>query len=187
MSTGDGAEKIIKAGVNQYFYSRLSPNGKYVVYYDPENKNYVSYEIASGRRRAFTNGIKSILDYLFRSGLADAKYKPIGIAGFIENTDQVLIYDQYNIWRFDLSGKLLPANLTRDSVKAGNIVFRLMQDDFKILEIKKDAKIILNAFNRSNKENGYYLLRINEPVVAEKLTMQPYFFTGPDEGAFPVL
>ncbi len=81
---------------------RLSPQGDYVYGYNPVDTTWFSYDIAAGKLLNLTKG-KVFYDELNDSPKYPGSY---GIAGWTENDEALLIYDRYDIWKFDpTSGK----------------------------------------------------------------------------------
>ena len=103
--TNDGSRKLITSGLSWAIY--LSPEQKYVVYYDADQKNYFSYEIATGICHNITKGIATIWTSYERDDEASSiKYGAYGIAGWLSNDAAVLIYDQeWDIIKADLQGR----------------------------------------------------------------------------------
>ncbi|TWF35767.1 dipeptidyl aminopeptidase/acylaminoacyl peptidase [Chitinophaga polysaccharea] len=151
----------------------ISPNGKYIVYFDNENAEYVSYEIASGKYRNITEGIKtSWYGYYFK----DIGDKPRGIATWTKDDESVLIYDRFDIWMIDPKGIENPVNITSGFGKQNNIIFYLGLAEYSNREILRSQPLLLNAVSIDTKENGYYEKTLGKDVVPRKLTMGNYIY-----------
>lgn len=153
----------------------FSPNGKYVIYYDPKVKNYFSYEIDSGFIRNITKGL--FVDWRGYS-IDEARFNESyrGIAGWLKNDEGVLLYDHNDIWQIDMAGGKPPINLTNGYGKKHNIVFFLGLS--KTL-FSANEELIINAFNRTNKENGYYQKTVGKAGDPELLSIGPYVYDIP--------
>jgi dipeptidyl aminopeptidase/acylaminoacyl peptidase len=96
----------------------------------------------------------------------------------LAETDAALLaYDKYDIWQVDPSGKKTPINLTNGYGRKNNIEFRLANErDYAVLgnSIGKYEKILLYAFNLTNKSEGFYRLSLGEINHLDRLTMGPY-------------
>lgn len=151
----------------------LSPSGKHVFYYSVPDRGYFSYEISTGIVRCLIKDLDlSLWKDLYRS---DA-YKPTpkGIVSWLENDQGVLLYDSYDIWKLDLLNKQAPVNITNGYGRKHHIVFSLMIENDK--PFKNDARLYLTAFNKENKNNGFFLKQLNNNGDPDLLSMEPYIF-----------
>jgi len=149
----------------------ISPCSKYFIF--GNGKDYFSYEIASGNYINITSGIKANwLDYN-RSDLIETQR---GVAAWLKNDEGVLIYDRFDIWLVDPKGKKKPRNITNGYGSKNNIIFYLALPEYLDRGVDEDASLILNAFNLTTKDNGFYrknLTRLGDPI---SLFMGRYIF-----------
>jgi dipeptidyl aminopeptidase/acylaminoacyl peptidase len=181
ISTTEDKVTAIKKNAFEYLaksFYRLSPDNKYVVYFDTRQRNYFAYEIATGVRRNLTQSIHTTWTAYDRSDIPVSKYTPIGVAGWLTNDRALLIYDQNDIWKIDPEGKTKPENITNGYGKRNNIVFKLGTDN-QGKTFNENEKIILNTFDRTNKNNGYYSKEIGKSGNPVFLFMGPYIFQLP--------
>ncbi len=181
ISLEEGRSKLIDDGlayasVSSYWFSK---GGNYVLYYNAEQKNYFSYEIATGVKRNITSSIKTTWTTYVKRDVPMMPYWPIGFAGTIANDEAVLIYDQHDIYQIDPLGRKAPINLTNGYGRKNNIEFRIALESKKVIE--NNETVILSGFNRQNKNDGFYKIKIGESRNPELLTSQPYMFTGTSE------
>lgn len=156
---------------------RISSCEKFVVFYDPDKKNYFSYEISSGIYRNITKTIKT--------KWCDNKWElpvdpqiPFGIAGFVTGDESVLLYDYNDIYLVDLKANRPVIELTHNQGKKNKLIFRYAFEDNGVRLFGRNQKIILNALNTVTKDNGFYSITLNEECNLTKLTMQPAIFIG---------
>jgi len=152
----------------------LSPDEKYVVYYDPFEDNYFSYNTDS----KIIHNITRKIDARWRNyGTLWAKPQfssPEGIAGWLEKDTAILIYDAFDIWKVDPSGVKDPVNVTNGYGTAHHIRFRLMGDSYYRKPLAGDRHLLLSAFDTANKYSGFYsksLAKRGDPI---ELSMGPY-------------
>jgi dipeptidyl aminopeptidase/acylaminoacyl peptidase len=172
----DGSRKVILA--DSRFYCELSPNEKFIIYYNYIEQNFHTYEIATGIFKNITVGISTNWR-IFDSESPHSKYGSTGWAGWLENDTAVLIQDQYDIWQVDPRGIKPPVNLTNGYGQRNAISFRLCayrQDQ----TIDSNEPLLLSAFNRSNKQNGFYEKRVTIKGDPRKLLMGDYVFYMPE-------
>ena len=162
---------------------QLSPAGKYVVYYNAEDKNYFSYEITTATKRNITKGVNAAWTTYANRDIALARYRgAVGFSGewmycaWLKQDSAVLLYDQCDIYQADLSGKTAPVNLTNGIGHKNNIEFRsAIENDEQVFTT--GDQLIVSAFNRENKNDGFYKITIGRSK-PELLSSQPYVFKG---------
>src|SRR2546423_12456333 len=158
--------------------SEASRGNKYVICQDSLSRDFYSYEIATGR---IVNITKDIPIPLVDPEYNEPGYRPRGlyIAAWLENDAAVLLNDRFDIWLVDPSGKKSPVSLTNGYGRKHNIIFRLA-GNYRNKTIAPTEKLILSAFDRTNKNNGFYHIVPGQTSGPEKLTMGPYVYHVPD-------
>jgi dipeptidyl aminopeptidase/acylaminoacyl peptidase len=158
-----------------------SPDGKYVVYYDPLKGNYFSYEVETGVRRNITQFVHTnwtMFDAEDGNDELIYKYMPVGVADFLNNGKSVIIYDRRDIYQFDLSGERPAICLTNHYGVRHNIEFRLTMDNINSDNTIGHEKLIINAFNHTTKYDGFFCIHLDTQRNPEQLTMQPNILDG---------
>jgi dienelactone hydrolase len=151
----------------------FSPDDKFLVYYDNKAGGYASYEIGSGEVRNITGGIETHLYNEYVKG----EPIPVGIAGWLNHGDAVLIYDENDIWEVDPSGEKRPINVTNGYGRLKHIKFALVDEPENVGEtIRNGEPILLSGFNTENKDNGFYRKSMTEKGDPMLLTMGPYIY-----------
>lgn len=133
---------------------QLSPEGKYVYWYDERDSSWLSYDIKLKEFRNLTRNIES----KFYDELHDSPSLPSsnGSAGWIKGDLAFLVYDRYEIWKIDPTGKSAPINLTKGEGKKMQVIFRREKLDNEEESIDPSQPLILSAFHEMNKKNGFF-------------------------------
>lgn len=153
VSTIDGSRKTVKEKIRAPI--NYSPKGKYVLWYDPAQKNYFTYSVASG---AITNITKSIKVPLYEED-DDHPDDPSahGIMKWQENDKYVYVYDKYDIWKCDPDGTTAPTMLTNGYGRLHKITYRydpvVKEEKF----IADTQTIFLKTLNTVTKYGGFTL------------------------------
>ena len=185
-SVRDGEKTLLKKGIsyplnwNQSFDYTLSPGEKYVIYYDPCESNYFSYEISTKENRNITKGAGvSWKDGRLENKWTDSMTPPAGIAGWVLDEQTLLIYDNFDVWKIDPSGIKKPVNVTNGYGRAHHIRLRLAEDVEGFRKLPLHESLVLSAFDTANKYSGFYrttLEGIHDPVL---LNIGPYIYHEP--------
>jgi dipeptidyl aminopeptidase/acylaminoacyl peptidase len=134
-------------------YPQLSPEGKYIYWYDNRDSSWVSFDVQLKSFQVLTKG----LDVNFYDETHDSPSLPgsYGAAGWLKNDDAFLVYDQYDVWKIDPLGKSNPVNLTNGEGRSLNITFRRQQLDPEEEFIDPSFPFVLTAFHQDNKKSGF--------------------------------
>ena len=150
---------------------RLSPTGKYVYGYNSVDSTWFTFSVATNKL------IKLTSETIFYDELNDAPRHPssYGAAGWTTNDEAFLIYDRYDIWKFNPengnSTKLTNGRTSKTS-------YKYLKLDSEERCIPKDQKWLLSTFNEVTKNAGYveYNSKNNK---AKHLLEGPYKFSKP--------
>jgi dienelactone hydrolase len=181
-SLKDGKRKLLSTfGLNVFAFS---PTGRYLVYYDSKKEhNYFSYDLQTGKvvnlSKNICNGCLGFKDE-YSDGKPEKRARiPIGIAGWLENDEGLLVYDLYDIWCVDLTGDSHASNITNGYGRQHQIKFRLthgMKNFSDPVVFTKDASLLITAFNCKNKYNGFFTKQLNKKGDPVKLLMSAATF-----------
>jgi dipeptidyl aminopeptidase/acylaminoacyl peptidase len=165
----------------------LSPHSDYVIYYDPANDGYCSYQVAGGIARHLTRGLgvswrsERIYQYFNDPNpFFGVGPQPRGIAGWTDGDSSLLVYDNDDIWKLDPSGLKKPINITNGYGRRHHIQFKT--DPAANYQNGLDGKnsLILQAFNEDTKESGcYFLKKTGGKENPEQWMMGPYSMGDP--------
>ena len=159
----------------------LSAKGKYLTWFDRDKAQWFIYCVADKTTRCVTEG----LDVKFEDATNQVpdKYGPFGSMGWSKNDRFFYVYDKYDIWQIDPTGKNAPEMITKGSGREGTIVFRYIKFDNEVEYINTDSPLILSAFNDETKEAGYYSLNIKGDTKI-KISLQKHII---DKKTFPLI
>lgn len=157
-------------------YAKLSPDERFVLYYNTKERAYFSYDVISGENHNLTGTTNTSW-----GKIDDDHINPVlrGVAGWFLNDEAVCIYDTYDIWKLDPSGKIAPINLTNGYGMKHRIVFNFGLSDRSEVIIPKNEMLILSAFNLENKDNGFFRKSLNKISDPEPLKMGSYIYFCP--------
>jgi dipeptidyl aminopeptidase/acylaminoacyl peptidase len=157
----------------------LSEIGKYIIGCAAIEKewDFWSYEIATGKLRNLTGKLPiPLTDNKFEQPLMQND-RGLAIACWLTGDSAVLIYDRYDIWQIDPSGKILPVRLTNGRPR--KLIFRIGDNSIAALNrenmaIDPNEVLLLNAFSKETKDVGFYKLDLSKKSPPELLSMGAY-------------
>ncbi len=133
---------------------QTSPKGNFVVYFNKQNGQWFSYDIAKKATSALTKNLK----VSFTDELNDVPDNPnaYGLGFFSTDDTKAYIYDRFDIWEFDLTQQNAPRQITNGYGRANKIRFRIprLNSEFKSI----DTQVLLTSFNETTKATGLYKL-----------------------------
>jgi hypothetical protein len=132
----------------------ISPEGKYVLWYDGRDSSWVAFDIAEKKKISLTKS----LPIPFYEELHDSPSLPgsYGNAGWLAGDEAVLINDRFDIWKIDPKKPQDAVNLTQGLGRKENLVFRREVLDRDEISINPKSELLLSAFNEVTKDAGFY-------------------------------
>lgn len=172
-----GEAKMIKKDVRAY--PSVSPEGKYIYWYNAMDTSWNTYHIKTGKEYKVTNPntVQCADEINDVPNLAD----DYGVAGWLENDEALLVYDRYDIWKVDPDNKKSPKNLTLNG-RLNNISYRLLDfdnrnrraqgDDRKGIDL--DKKQFISGHNVVSRNDGIYQISFIKPQEPKELMEGKY-------------
>ena len=149
----------------------LSPNGEYAFGYNQVDSTWYTYNIKTSKYTELTNG------KMFYNELSDYPNHPrsYGAAGWTKNDKSILIYDRYDIWEFNPD---TGSNKQLTKGRENQISYRYVKLEPEVKHIPINKKILLNTFNESTKESGYYEFDVKTSK-GNQLLKGPFRYSSP--------
>lgn len=175
INTTDGSRRLIKANAINNF--NASPGGKYVYWYEPDTKNYFTWNPATGATKNISDKIKEPL-YDVENDVPDYP-RPSGITGWTANDQYFLINDVFDIWQTDPNGIEQPKNITNGFGKKNKTELNYVNLDREKRFINADEIILLRTQDKTTKYGGFYSKKVNQISDPVLYTAGPYSFGNP--------
>jgi len=148
----NGERELIQK--NMKGYPSMSPEGKFVYWYSNSDSTWMAYDIKTKNKKNMLAG----LDVNFYDEIHDSPSMPssYGNAGWLKGDEAFLVYDKYDIWKIDPTGKNKPLNITKGEGRKNQITFRResVEEDEEFIDPK--APLILSGFHELSKKNGFF-------------------------------
>jgi dipeptidyl aminopeptidase/acylaminoacyl peptidase len=171
LNTGK-AELIFK---NVGYSPSVSPNGNYLTWWQPADSSWYCYNIKSKTSVNLTRN----LPVPFANLEHDTPDEPgsFGVMGWEDKDQNLYLYDQFDIWRFDPEGKRPAECVTNSYGRKGQLVLRYnsLDPEEKYLDPKKEY--LFSVTNDRTKQSGYVRFKLSNPQI-RTLVMDDYRFSG---------
>jgi len=141
---------------------QLSPDGKFALWFDPDQRQYYTREPASGMVRSISAGMQVSLTDELHDTPDDAS--PYGVAGWTEGDRGVIVYDRYDLWLLDPRGQDAAVNLTNGREK--QLKYRYITTDPEKAHISMKQPLLLSVVNEESYEEGFAALQLDKAVQA---------------------
>ncbi|HEV2130828.1 MAG TPA: hypothetical protein VGR27_06990, partial [Longimicrobiaceae bacterium] len=141
------------------FGAQLSPDGSYVLFFD--EGRWHAYNVAS-RRTVDLTGAISGARFDRETWSTPSTPAPWGMGGWTKDDRSVLLYDRYDVWEVDPTGRRAPRLVTDGLGRAGRMVFRVVDLDREERFIDPAKPLLFSAFDESTKASGFFEGRITE-------------------------
>lgn len=157
-------------------YARLSPHGKYLVWYDISDSSF--YAKSTDINNLDVVSLTKILPVNFYEETHDSPSdpRPYGIVGFSEDDRFVFIYDRYDIWKIDATGEKVPVCMTKGFGRRNKTRLRYQKLDKELEHILTNKTILLNAIDERTMSRGYFSTKLNAVKDPALLVMDKYSF-----------
>lgn len=138
-----------------------SYNGKYAILFNRTAREWQVLDTKSGALK----GISQPIGYPVYNEDHDEPdaAEAYGLAGWTDNGNTAIIYDRYDIWAIDLTGKQSPRCLTNGYGRAHQVQLRWLSTPF-INHVDLSKSLHLQSFNERTKSNGLYRLIAGKSV-----------------------
>ncbi len=158
------------------FTAELSPEGKYLYWYEANDKAWFCMDLAKGEKKNLTSAVP--VAFYNEKQDTPSQPGPYGVAGWTKDDAAVLIYDQYDIWQFDPRGIKVPQNITLSGRKE-KCTYRYVNLDPEALSIHPTDPMLLKAVEEESCRQGFATLKLNAPGSLSSLIRQDNDFTIP--------
>ncbi len=161
--------------------ARLSPAGRYVSWYDADKGAWEGYDVRRNRTLSLSAGIPfPIRDELNDQPTPAAAY---GSAGWTVGDRRFLVYDNYDLWAVDPTGREAPRAVTEGAGRRDSLRLRRMDLDPDEPAVDPAAPMLLAAFNTATKAEGFFRDRVNGDLPPQRLLYDDRSFSRPLKAA----
>ena len=150
---------------------KLSPLGKYLIYYNYDDSTWNAYSVKNKTFTCLTTKIP--VKFFDEEHDAPEQPSPYGIAGWTEDDGFVLVYDRYDIWKIDPLMIVAPENITRNGRNI-NTEYRYVRTDRDAEYIETKKNLLLAVFDTQTRQSGFASLNLKNAKSPVKLIFDNY-------------
>lgn len=169
-----GAKTLVEKDASGF--PEISPEGKYVLWYDGRDSSWVAFDIAEKKKISLTKS----LPVPFYEELHDSPSQPgsYGNGGWLAGDAGVLINDRFDVWKIDPEKPQEAVNLTQGLGRKENLVFRREVLDRDEISINPKSELLLSAFNEVTKDAGFYTSLVDGKSAPKQILMTSNAYNG---------
>lgn len=157
--------------------THISPFGKYVFWFDRNEKAWFAKDTRSLKTKNLTVGLK--VNFYDEEHDRPSEVSSYGFAGWTKDDKSFLVYDRYDIWKIDPQGVEVSKMITNGEGRAAKHMYRYIELNKDISYIEPDKDLLLSAFNEETKGSGFYSLSWGRTFSLKKLIFDDYSFFSP--------
>jgi dipeptidyl aminopeptidase/acylaminoacyl peptidase len=154
--------------------SGISPGGNFVYWFNGPDTAWYTHDLANSK--TFKLKTPTTVSWVDEENDLPDYASSYGMAGWTENDEHLLLYDRYDMWKFDPRGNHDPENLTKTGRENRKIYrYQALDPDEKAIDHSKPW--ILHAFDEVGKTSGYVEFEPKSGKLTE-LIQSPHHYSG---------
>ncbi|NTW24133.1 MAG: S9 family peptidase [Lentimicrobium sp.] len=156
----------------------LSTTQKYLAWYNKNDSLWYTMDLKTQRTISHFAG-KEIAFYDEEHDVPSTP-GPVGYAGWTQHDRQFVVYDRFDLWGLDPSGKQKPVSLTANTGRSKSIKYRNIRLNADVDHISNEnGKLLMSSFNETNKDAGFSAIEENSPGQPIPLLTDSFKYTTP--------
>ncbi|MFO7767993.1 MAG: prolyl oligopeptidase family serine peptidase, partial [bacterium] len=157
----------------------LSPTARYLTWWDYEEAHWFAMDLHDRSTVQLSGGIPyPVNDLTNDRPMLDG---PAGSAGWTGEEEHFLVYDEFDIWAADPSGRDVPRCITEEEGRRAGIRFRAVRLDREQETIDPGEEMLLTAFDVKSKASGFYRDRVEGHRAPERLLWGDHRYSTPSK------
>ena len=145
----------------------MSPGGKYVLYFDENKGQWLTYRVADGVRANLTD--KLPVRFQQENDTPDLP-GPYGTGGWTANDASLLLYDEFDVWEIKPDGTGARM-ITGGQGRKQHLAFRYRSLDPEERTVPTNKPLLLATTNDDTRATGFYRVPFTGAPAPEKIVM----------------
>jgi len=157
----------------------VSPEGKFIYWYNAIDTTWNTYDIASGKEYTITTA-KTVQSADELNDVPNPA-NPYGSAGWLENDEAFLVNDRFDVWKVNPTNLEEPVMLTNNG-REQKLSYRLVRFNTKKNEgIESSETLLLKAHNEITRADSYFSFDSKKPAASKKLLAENFQLNTPQK------
>jgi predicted peptidase len=166
---------VIKSNVNKGLWNvHISPDKKYLIYFDADEKAWMCFDIAKHQSKVFAESIMSQL-FFYQENMRSQNEVPLAIMGWVEGTDHLVMQGTFDLWEVSVTNQIKPIKLTPHK-ESENLVWAMAIRPKNEI-IRPNENLYVYSQNLDTRINGFYRLNIKKQEFKQLLQGSYYWAT----------
>ena len=140
----------------------LSPGGNYLLWFEQKDSAWYCKSIKNNKTICLTKNIH--LAFYDEDHDVPSLPSPYGFAGWTEDDKYFLVYDHFDIWKVDPTGKESSTCITKGFGRKNQISFRYVKLDKEAQFIQSKDNLLLKGINEKTKDEGFYKIGFTSTI-----------------------
>ncbi|CAN5712990.1 hypothetical protein BH23GEM11_BH23GEM11_13160 [soil metagenome] len=159
----------------------LSPEARYLTWYQPGDSTWYVRDVASGQVRSLSGALPHPV--WNEQNDTPSPAGSYGSAGWTQGEGFMLLYDQFDLWAVDPTGRTAPRNVTGGAGREEGLRFRVVRLDQESDSWAPDAEVLLSVFSPRTKQAGFARTRLDRSQAPEIIILEDRSFSTPIRAA----
>jgi dienelactone hydrolase len=159
----------------------LSPEARYLTWYQPGDSTWYVRDVESGRVRSLSGALPHPV--WNEQNDTPSPAGSYGSAGWTRGDEFMLLYDQFDLWAVDPTGRTAPRNVTGGAGREEGLRFRAIRLDRDTDSWAPDAEVFLSVFSPRTKQAGFARTRLDRGQAPEIILLEDRSFSTPIRAA----
>jgi dipeptidyl aminopeptidase/acylaminoacyl peptidase len=161
LSTKTGELKATKINLtNPRQFVELSPDNKYIVYFDESIQQYLSYDIQNDKTQIIGENIMESYDRVGFSFRNQRSGGVAGIVGWVPKRESIIIQGTYDLWELNLNNSNTAKCLTAGNGERNKTIFSIINAENKIFT--ENENVWISGFDLSDKSYKIYSMDLSK-------------------------
>jgi len=157
------------------YVDQFTTSGRYLLLTDFNTTDISSYDLNTGKITPLTQALLLPQTPPEYDQIQYKSFRGLKYIGSLPEDKAIIVSDIYDLWEIDPQNKKPPINLTGRYGSEHRIKFELALE-YKNGTITGD-ELILTGFNKKNKEQGFFKIRLHREQIPVYLSMGAYFWS----------
>ncbi|PSL30705.1 alpha/beta hydrolase family protein [Chitinophaga ginsengisoli] len=152
----------------------FSPDYRFLLWFDNREKKIYSYEIKTRKINVLENAMSTFFDY---TSDMEGRKLPFGVFCWLLKDDAVLLYDNFDIWKWKVNSLHPPVCVTNFYGRKHKMILRAVSG--QEMDANKLDTLLLCAWDTVTKNNGFFKLPMSKVGDPKLCSIGPYVYHFP--------